>query len=315
MILVIFILISSLVVYFSIRLSFYADELEKQTTMNSVFIGGVLVAGITSLPELVTCFSSILLGNNYLAIGDILGSNFFNVSIMCFLDIIFIKKYLFRNIDKKNTFIYISLLIIYFIMYFSLKGFTSISFFNLGIPTFIIFLLYGIYLYKLKQDKEKNVSSNKKDVFILVIKFIITSILIVITSVLLTLVVNKIAMDNPSFSSSLFGALLLGIVTSFPEVITFISLMKMNNFDMALSDIIGSNFFNLLVLAIGDILTRENQLYYYSDKENILILTFCFLTTIVNFYQVNKKNNNKISYLIPSLIVVSLYILFLIISF
>ena len=53
-----------------------------------------------------------------------------------------------------------------------------------------------------------------------------------------------------------------------------ISLIKLNNYDMALSDILGSNLFNLLVLAIGDLILRKNQIYYYADFSNLLILKF-----------------------------------------
>ena len=130
----------------------------------------------------------------------------------------------------------------------------------------------------------------------------------VIVSILLTLVVNLIAGKNPNVASSFIGAILLGITTSMPEVITFIALVKMKSFDLALSDIIGSNLFNLLILAIGDIFLKNKEIYYFVDKESMFLLIFGLILTILSFYQNNRKVvKNKLVYIIPSLMGILLY--------
>ena len=137
----------------------------------------------------------------------------------------------------------------------------------------------------------------------------------VIVSILLTLVVNLIAGKNPNVASSFIGAILLGITTSMPEVITFIALIKMKSFDLALSDIIGSNLFNLLILAIGDIFLKNKEIYYFVDKESMFLLIFGFILTILSFYQNNRKVvKNKLIYIVPSLIGVLLYIYYIVIN-
>ena len=137
----------------------------------------------------------------------------------------------------------------------------------------------------------------------------------VIVSILLTLVVNLIAGKNPNVASSFIGAILLGITTSMPEVITFIALVKMKSFDLALSDIIGSNLFNLLILAIGDIFLKNKEIYYFVDKESMFLLIFGFILTILSFYQNNRKVvKNKLIYIVPSLIGVLLYIYYIVIN-
>lgn len=137
----------------------------------------------------------------------------------------------------------------------------------------------------------------------------------VIVSILLTLVVNLIAGKNPNVASSFIGAILLGITTSMPEVITFIALVKMKSFDLALSDIIGSNLFNLLILAIGDIFLKNKEIYYFVDKESMFLLVFGFILTILSFYQNNRKVvKNKLIYIVPSLIGVLLYIYYIVIN-
>ena len=57
------------------------DAVGKQTGMSRVFLGGVLLVGATSLPELVSVTSAGALGEADLAIGTVLGSNLFNMTI------------------------------------------------------------------------------------------------------------------------------------------------------------------------------------------------------------------------------------------
>lgn len=311
--LVLFLFLAGLTVFLSFKLSYYADLLNKTTNISGVFIGGILLAGLTSLPEFVTCLSSIFLNNPYLAIGDILGSNFFNISIMCLFDILFIKTMFYNYTKNKYYIIYLLLIINYFIMYLFMGGIFNLELFNIGIPSFIIIISYIIYLKKAQEkDSKKEIIKTKEHVLL---KFLIVGILMVIVSIFLTLIVNLIADKNPNVASSFIGAILLGITTSMPEVITFIALIKMKSFDLALSDIIGSNLFNLLILAIGDIFLKNKEIYYFVDKESLFLLVFGFILTILSFYQNNRKVvKNKLIYIVPSLIGVLLYIYYIVIN-
>lgn len=311
--LVLFLFLAGLTIYLSFKLSYYADILNKTSNISGVFIGGILLAGLTSLPEFVTCLSSIFLNNPYLAIGDILGSNFFNISMMCLFDILFIKTMFYNYTKNRYYLIYLLLIINYFIMYLFMGGIFNLELFNIGIPSFIIIISYIIYLKKAQEkDSKKEVIKTKEHVLL---KFLFVGILMVIVSIFLTLIVNLIADKNPNVASSFIGAILLGITTSMPEVITFIALIKMKSFDLALSDIIGSNLFNLLILAIGDIFLKNKEIYYFVDKESMFLLVFGFILTILSFYQNNRKVvKNKLIYIIPSLIGVLLYIYYIVIN-
>lgn len=304
--LILFLFLAGLTVFLSFRLSYYADLLNKTTNISGVFIGGILLAGITSLPELVTCLSSIFLNNPYLAIGDILGSNFFNIAMMCFFDILFIKTMFYNYTKNRYYLIYVLLILNYLIMYLFMGGTFNLEIFNIGLPSFIIIITYIFYLKNAKEEEtKKEVITTKEHVLL---KFFLVGLFMVIVSILLTLVVNLIAGKNPNVASSFIGAILLGITTSMPEVITFIALVKMKSFDLALSDIIGSNLFNLLILAIGDIFLKNKEIYYFVDKESMFLLIFGFILTILSFYQNNRKVvKNKFVYIIPSLIGVLLY--------
>jgi cation:H+ antiporter len=84
-----FIVCTSVIVYAGTRLSKYGDIIAEKTGLGRTWIGVVLMASVTSLPELVTGISSVTYADvPDIAVGDILGSCIFNMLILSFLDAI-----------------------------------------------------------------------------------------------------------------------------------------------------------------------------------------------------------------------------------
>ena len=86
MIIIGYLILAVIVMGFSIQLSNYVDIIDKRTSISGAFIGGVILAAITSLPELFTSISATaLLGQPELVIGNILGSDIFNTGKRLYL--------------------------------------------------------------------------------------------------------------------------------------------------------------------------------------------------------------------------------------
>ena len=310
-----FFIFAFLTVFLSIKISVLADSLSNTSKVSKVLIGGILLAGVTALPEFVTCLSAIVFKNPHLAVGDVLGSNLFNIFIISFFDIIFIRKMMFNKTKSSNFFIFVLLIVSYiFILFF---GNGNLSLLNIGIPTFIIIGCYIIYLFLIKKrnvlEKEESRFSYHKGI---ILKLVICSLFLIVSSVLLTITVNNISNYYVHFSSSLIGAILLGITTSLPEVITFYTLVMLDNYDLALLNIIGSNLFNLLVLALGDFILVGNPIYKYSDKETLIMVFLGIIVTVIAFIQnLKSKSFNKFTYIIPSIVIVLLYLAFWFLNF
>ena len=96
--------VAALVVFFSIKLSDYVDLLDKKTNLSGALVGGILLAAVTSLPELFTSITStIFLGNNSYVMGNILGSDIFNVTLFAVVYLVFFIPALLVLIrDNKN---------------------------------------------------------------------------------------------------------------------------------------------------------------------------------------------------------------------
>ena len=80
---IIFIITASITVFTAIKLSHYADIISEKTVIGGMLIGSLLLAGATSLPEITTSYTSIMLNSPDLAVGNVLGSNVFNLLIIC----------------------------------------------------------------------------------------------------------------------------------------------------------------------------------------------------------------------------------------
>lgn len=297
-----FLFFAFLTIYTSIKLSYYGDILGKQSKIGSAFVGGLLIASITSLPEFVTSVSAVMIDNPTLSFGDIVGSNMFNIFVLAVYNIYFFRVNVFKNTSKRYLIDCIILLADYL---FIVLGCHNII---VNIVSLILFLAYIVYMYFVfTSEKEEDESPYKKDEYI-VIKFIFTAVIMIALSVCLTYQADKISHLYPKFSSSSIGAMLLGITTSLPEVVTTFSLLKLNNFNMAISNMLGSNIFNFLVLAISDLFIKDNYIYNYSDKYSMFYVFGGILITMLFSISILSKQAKKLVYMLISLLMIMIYL-------
>ncbi len=88
-----FIVCAAIIFYAGKRLSYYGDALAELTGLGKAWIGLILMAAVTSLPELVVGISStVLVQSADLAVGDILGSCAFNLGILSMMDFFMPKE-------------------------------------------------------------------------------------------------------------------------------------------------------------------------------------------------------------------------------
>ena len=94
MIFVIYALVAAAVTMLSIKAADYVELIDKKTSLSGAFIGGILLSAVTSLPELFTSLSStLLLDEPGLCIGNILGSNLFNLTALAVMIVIFSRTF------------------------------------------------------------------------------------------------------------------------------------------------------------------------------------------------------------------------------
>ena len=312
------------VIFFSVKCAYYLDLIEAKTNLSGVFLSGVILAGITSLPELVTSISAISFFNSpELVFGNILGSNIFNLSILASLIIVFFKEFLTNKVklDHKKT-LYL-IIVIYSLVFVKMQFEINFTIMNIDVISILIFLLYIISLKFISvnddDDEDDSLAQSTEDVKSLLIKFIFFSMGLVISSVIITFLTDEIAKVT-NMGETLAGALLLGVVTSIPELATSITLCKLGNFNGVFGNIIGSNIFNYIIISIGDVLYNSGSIYVVNNQSYKLVV-FGFVATVLTLIilkskvkdenQTDVSLTSKVTYILSALFILASYGLFI----
>ncbi|MGL4336571.1 MAG: sodium:calcium antiporter [Turicibacter sp.] len=312
--------LSFLVVFSSIRISECVDELDKRTNLGGALIGGILLAGVTSLPELITSLSSTLyLNNPDLALGNILGSNAFNVFILAVGNVFFLKHMMFNHTTRINAKTNLINVMIYIIILFTFFSVTNAHIAHVGVSSILIFILYYINLKVATGDSNEETEANdlingKGTLAWLILRFVFWGGLIVLASLLVSITTDKIAQAT-GIGSSFVGAIFLGIATSLPETTSLISLVRLRNYDMAVGNIVGSNLFNFGVIALTDLLYFSGNIFEIADTSNSLLVTVGLCEgVILLFILLRRRVTNLFLYVLPSLIIMLIYSYYIAIS-
>ncbi len=323
MIYLIYLALAIAVVLLSIKASVYVDLLDKNTKLSGAFIGGVLLSAVTSLPELLTSLSStVWLKNPGLSLGNILGSNLFNMTIIAMLIILWTSNFKKSNISKSHSYTAWVTLAIYVAVALNMLNIVNFEVVTISITSIIILVLYTLGVKTMSNDdggtadefKDETAVTTSLSLKQIIIRFILVSIGLVISSILITYVTDIIA-ARLNLGASLAGALLLGIATSLPELTSCVSLVKIGNFNVAVGNVVGSNLFNFLIIFISDLLFIGGTVYNFTDNQTKNLVLFGLISTILmlTVLKIKDKIKNKYILYIPSIGIIVSYLLFMIV--
>ena len=293
-----------LIVFLSMKLSDYIDLLDKKTKISGAFLGGVLLAAVTSLPEMFTSISAVLfLNETGMVIGNILGSNLFDVLILGLCILMFYKNYSRCELySASHLSVVVGLVGMYSCMMLSLflgeEFQLKIGSFNLCFLA--IAVIYAFTIYKMpkndSEDKDESIDKPMKgdrlSVKQIVVRFVGCSLALVATSIFITYVTNDLAkMFNLTASTA--GVLFLAIATSLPEVVSTIALCAKGNFDAGFGNILGSCLFNVFVLSLTELLSFKTSILIPMDFESIKLVLLNMVTVGVSIVIILLKSSKK----------------------
>lgn len=303
------------VVYLSQKASQYVDLLDKKTTLSGAFIGGVMLSAVTSLPEVFTSVSStLLLDKPGLCIGNILGSNIFNLVVLSALILLFMKQFHSCNIASGHIKVISLVALMYGAMMLNYFGILNFELFTISVVSILIVIIYGFAIKNLSSENGENdddvEDTSNLTVKQVLIRFVAVSVGIITLSILITYVTDAISIEL-NLGSGLAGAIFLGIATSLPELSSTYALFKMKNYNIAIGNIVGSCIFNFTILSLTDMIYVGQGIYDYSDPKTVNLLFFGMLATI--FTLIILKSKNKMLRLTSAVMVLTCYALFLIV--
>ena len=277
------------------RLAVYGDKIADRSGLSHGWIGFILLASITSLPELMTGISSTaLVGSVDLVLSDTIGSNAVNLVILALLFFVERKALLKLKIEEMITG-YAGLILLGAVAAFLFVAPNAISPLMSTGFSLTLFLLYLLVVYitfktgGLKEESAEEKQQNENNEREIGWKFALFSFLIIIAAIWMTRTAGLIAKTPASIGRFHFtlgqtfvGALLLSIATSLPELSVTFSAAKIGRVSMAVGNIFGSNIFNIFIIPISA-LFYHGVFWHDANPANMqLVIMTLILTGIVS---------------------------------
>lgn len=257
-----------------------SSSIAKSLRVPSIIIGLTIVAFGTSAPELAVSVTAALAGNNDIAVGNVIGSNMFNLLVVlgvCGL-ILPIKVKLRWD-------------------YFATVSATAILFamitFDLWLGRMdgiILLCLFAAFLGLAVRDAMVNRIQSTEEFELLPPLRCIVYILGGLTAIVYggDLVVDNASKIAESFglSQNLIGLTIVALGTSLPELVTSIVASRKGENGLAIGNVIGSNLFNIMMVLALSAAISPIRINPFSVQDTMLLL----VATIITLLLCRRKN-------------------------
>jgi hypothetical protein len=142
---------AALIVLAATQLAKYGDVIALRTGLGGMFVGVLLMAGATSLPEVLTTISSINQGVPNLAAGNLFGSNMFNMFLLAVLDLVHRKERLLRKAAMRHALSGSLTVFLIGLVVFMVMADIKVSIAWIGVDSLLIILAYMIAMRKIQK--------------------------------------------------------------------------------------------------------------------------------------------------------------------
>jgi cation:H+ antiporter len=311
-----YILVACAVVFLSVKASVYIDLIDKKSSLSGAFLGGVLLSAVTSLPELFTSISAtLLLAKPGLCLGNVLGSNIFNLVVLAVMFMLFLRSSQKARISRSHNFVIIFCLVTYVVIALNMLFPNILDYHLLSVSVtslaIVLCYIFGVKYLSGEGGEESKQEGDDSSLTMrgIILRFVLCSVGLVGLSIWLTYLSDDLA-TTLGMGAGLAGALFLGVATSLPELSSTISLFRMRNYDIAVGNIVGSCLFNMIILTVADLLWFKGTIYDFSDGnvgEMLLFGGVAMLSMLVSL-----RCKSRWGRLLSSLLVVACYVAFLV---
>ncbi len=271
------------------RFTCLADTLADRLNLGGGWIGLILLATVTSLPELVSGGTATAIGNVDLAVGAIFGSCCFNITLIFLLNAMRKGGSVLHGVHAAHSLSSSSGLALIAI---ALLGMVVVEKFSASLVVaqrcelawagIIVVAYLGcmrlIYSFERSQravQKEHSETPRERVGPGLYVPLALTALIIVAASWWLAqigdvLSTHEIELIGRPLGATFVGACFLALATSLPEIVTSVAAVRLGNLDLALGNIFGSNMFNIFVIPVLKVVSvaKGDQLLLATDAVN-----------------------------------------------
>jgi cation:H+ antiporter len=300
------------------RLEHYADVIALRTGMGHAFTGMLLLAGATSLPELATTLTAVvLLDNPTLAVHNLLGGVAFQTMILVFADASKRRAGALTYFSPKFVLLIEGIGLV-MLLQLTLVGISarhvsavgSISVWLILLVVAWIGVMYLVYRYRgqprwtpeLADDfpleepvREEGAPDPEQEhpLRAIWVRFAALS-LVVLVGGWLSAQSAEVLADQTGLGDAFLGATLLAAATSLPELSTTTAAARNGRYTVAISNVFGSNSFDVSLLFLAELLYRGASVMEHADDSLAFITGLGALMTCIYLWGLIERENRSV---------------------
>lgn len=248
-----------------VRLSRYGDIIAEKTGLGGTWTGLVLMAAVTSLPELITGASAMVVFDlPDIAAGDAIGSCMFNLVILAFLDARDPHPLSARVHQGHVLSAAFGILLLALAALAILAGDRAPVVGWIGVHSLLFLVIYAFAVRTIFVSERQRMTQLAEELtgdfryrdFTLaraVALYAANAAVLVAAAASLPGVAERFS-EVTRLDQSFVGSLLVAASTSLPEIVVSVAAARLGAYDMAVANLFGSNLFNIAVLGIDDLL-------------------------------------------------------------
>lgn len=297
-----FLACSGLILYSGTKIARYGDAIAEKTGLGRMWIGVFLMASVTSLPELITGISSAaIFGIPDIAAGDVFGSNVFNLSIIAILDLSS-ERPILGSIKRGHVvsagfgIVLISVAALGVVIGDRLPSVGWVGSYSFVIIALYFISLRSIFVYEAgikgsagDEGEDKYGHLTHSDVYR---GYAVNALIIVAAAAWLPSIGERLAAQT-GLGQTFVGNLMVALATSLPELVVSVSAIRIGAVDMAVSGLLGSNLFNIGILAVDDVFYTRGPILSHVSKSHVLPALSAIVMSAVTVIGVSMKPQKK----------------------
>jgi len=227
-----------------------SSELALKAKISNLVIGLTIVAFGTSAPELVVSLNATLSGQGDISVGNIIGSNIFNIAAILGISAVIQPLQAKRQLTRLDIPILIVATVVFTLLFWNgTLGRLEGCLFLAGIILYTIFSLYYSRKHEKKVEELAGELEKQPEAWYKDVMYIVGGLVILIFASNL-LVNNAVSIAQElGVSEAVIGLTIVAAGTSLPELATWVVSALKKNPDIAIGNIVGSNLFNILAIA------------------------------------------------------------------
>ncbi len=266
------------------QLARLADELADRTGLGEALFGVLLLAGVTSLPDFAATLSAAMDARPDLAMSNVMGSMAVNLAFLGIADIVYRKANLEHAAASPVNLVLAGLLIV--LLTLPLLAIATPTIVDLPVhpvtPLIVVAYLFGLKLVHHTQETpmwfprqthqtvpDHPARQHRGSMATVWFRFVFLALATGGAGWFLMEAGKGIA-DHTGLSDTLVGGFFTAFATSSPELVTTVAAIRYGALTLAVSNIFGTNCFNMLVVAAADAGYAHDSIYHAMDPVQMI---------------------------------------------